>query len=462
MAELDGSQTASYDASLGDLLTQLFSPLQPADFVAGFLAPGAAEPRPLVIRRARAGHFAGMVGLEVVERVVTMGASTRAAERRPPRNHVDISLLIRLLQGGEYRTGKYGAPDAALTVGEVRAKFSDGFTVLINDVDQRDARVAALCEALEALVRLPVNANVYLSGAETHGFETHFDSMDVLVLQLEGAKEWTVYEPFLALPDAERKFAPPSALLRSLPSTRVLLRAGDVLYLPRGYAHEAAAQRGEPPHSMHLTLGLLAKDATWAGLVHELLDLCATATDATEASCPAGARAAVAGKPARAATGGLSWAQLLHAAVSAVTWSREGNALALRQLLPMHAADWERERTTAEALGAALQLVATAPVELSSSAFAWSEAAASSEAGRSDPHILRPRAAWRAAALTELQLSALDGEMRARVAALAGAAAAIAPLAAASMARKHSERVRARVSARRRDLERHGQLLERF
>ena len=40
-----------------------------------------------------------------------------------------------------------------------------------------------------------VGANVYLTPPGTQGFAPHYDDVDVFLLQLEGKKEWRVYEP---------------------------------------------------------------------------------------------------------------------------------------------------------------------------------------------------------------------------------------------------------------------------
>lgn len=455
MASLDGSSSRPYapsDASAPSLPDQLLSPLGFAALVADHLA-AAAEPRALHLSRGNAtGHYAQLADSRLVERVIAHGAATHAPERRPPRNHADVSLLTRVRQHGELRTGKYGHADAALSMAEVAAKFGAGFTLLINDVDQRSAAIASLCEALEAALGAPVNANAYFTRAGAQGFEAHFDPMDVLVLQLEGEKEWTLYEPFLPLADLERKWAPSGALLAASSSARVSLRPGDLLYLPRGTPHEAAARAGGA-HSMHVTLGFLKRGATWAGLVHAAVEGCA----AGRSACPEAARAAVRGSEPST---GLRWAALLHAAVRALTWSAEPVGLELRGGLPLHAAGWARAEETAAKLGALLRRSTRGGgIELSSSAFAWSEAAAVSENGGADPYILRPEAAadWSAAGETAAGWRALDAGIRARLDALAGAAGQLARLGAAAIERGNAERVGVRQAARRRGLEWHGE-----
>jgi hypothetical protein len=80
----------------------------------------------------------------------------------------------------------------------------------------------------------------------------HHDTHDVFVLQVAGRKRWRIYAPVLELPLKSQRWSPelgdPGAALEEL-----TLEAGDTLYLPRGWPHEAVAQEDD---SLHLTIGL--------------------------------------------------------------------------------------------------------------------------------------------------------------------------------------------------------------
>ena len=64
---------------------------------------------------------------------------------------------------------------------------------------------AAACSALEAYTRILCNANLYLTPAGAQGFDAHYDWMDGLVVQLDGAKRWRLYPPLVALPPRARR-----------------------------------------------------------------------------------------------------------------------------------------------------------------------------------------------------------------------------------------------------------------
>ncbi|HUR84636.1 MAG TPA: cupin domain-containing protein [Solirubrobacteraceae bacterium] len=111
---------------------------------------------------------------------------------------------------------------------------------------------ALYCRDLEAVLGCPAQANAYFTPASSQGFGVHHDTHDVLVLQVAGAKRWRIYEPRLELPLKNQRwsdaFGDPGE-----PIDDVTLEAGDALYLPRGWPHEAAAADAA---SLHITVGL--------------------------------------------------------------------------------------------------------------------------------------------------------------------------------------------------------------
>ena len=119
---------------------------------------------------------------------------------------------------------------------------------------------------LQAALHHPVGANLYLTPARAQGFLPHADTHDVFVLQLHGTKEWHVSSPRVELPLARRQS---ERLTLSDPKT-YRLAPGDVLYLPRGFPHEALTGDSS---SLHLTVGVYA--FRWHDLLSDALQLIA-------------------------------------------------------------------------------------------------------------------------------------------------------------------------------------------
>ena len=97
-----------------------------------------------------------------------------------------------------------------------------------------------------------MQANAYLTPATAQGFAVHHDTHDVFVLQVAGRKRWRVYEPVFELPLKDQRWSPELGD-PGPPRDEFTLEAGDTLYLPRGWPHEAFAADEE---SLHLTVGL--------------------------------------------------------------------------------------------------------------------------------------------------------------------------------------------------------------
>ena len=160
-------------------------------------------------------------------------------------------------------------------------RFDEGATLVVSQFHEAHPALARFCRGLEKLFLHAVQANVYLTPAGAQGFKTHFDTHDVLVLQVSGEKRWRLYagQP---LPLPTRRTPWDSALYATAgPAEEVALRPGDALYVPRGTLHDAAAQAaGEP--SLHITIGLL--EPCWADLLHDAIDLLEAETPALRRS----------------------------------------------------------------------------------------------------------------------------------------------------------------------------------
>lgn len=161
---------------------------------------------------------------------------------------------VRLVRGGATEAADaYRCPDGSLDVARVRDAFAEGYTIVLNGLEQYVRAIASLSHSVEVELNFPTRVNAYLTPPESTGFEPHYDPHDVLVLQLHGAKVWRLSED-AAVPPHEIQRRQGVAGDIPLPS-ELRLEAGDTLYLPRGRVH-AAETASEP--SVHLTVGIHA------------------------------------------------------------------------------------------------------------------------------------------------------------------------------------------------------------
>lgn len=116
----------------------------------------------------------------------------------------------------------------------------------------------------EQLFALRVNANLYLSQSGIAGFKPHADTHHVFALQLEGEKEWRLWEPVYDA--ALRGFSLPSLSerLQAHEPEHCLTRPGQCIYLPLGWPHDASTSSA---YSLHLTVGI--NPPRWLDVIQE-------------------------------------------------------------------------------------------------------------------------------------------------------------------------------------------------
>jgi ribosomal protein L16 Arg81 hydroxylase len=137
-------------------------------------------------------------------------------------------------------------------VERVVAEWERGATIVLQGLHLTRPTIGAFCRSLEAALGHPGQANAYYTPRAAQGLPVHHDTHDVFVLQIAGEKRWLVYEPALELPLKDQKYSAELGEPGPAVEDRVL-RPGDMLYLPRGWLHEALTSETD---SLHLTIGV--------------------------------------------------------------------------------------------------------------------------------------------------------------------------------------------------------------
>lgn len=210
------------------------------------------EQRPLAIRRNRPEYFGRLLSLDEVDRVLT------TLDRRYP--DVVLKNAARPIDSDEYTVG-----GDSLDVARIYQLFAEGSTITLAYLDTVVPALASLARALENEFSFPCQTNVYLTPPGAQGAKPHYDTHDVLVLQVVGSKRWTIYGTPIELPLSGQDFDS-SVHERGAPTLDFELQAGDLAYVPRGVMHDA---RSTESVSLHITAGILRY--TWADLLLELV-----------------------------------------------------------------------------------------------------------------------------------------------------------------------------------------------
>lgn len=117
-----------------------------------------------------------------------------------------------------------------------------------------------------------IDSNVYLGSKNSEGYAPRYDDAECFILQIEGKRHWRVYKPThrSTMLSREAKNVDMKNEQIGAPILDVILRAGDLLYFPRGYIHETTTAADS--HSLHLLLSLYRKQ-TYGDLLEILLPM---------------------------------------------------------------------------------------------------------------------------------------------------------------------------------------------
>jgi ribosomal protein L16 Arg81 hydroxylase len=223
-------------AKAAGALARLLQPIAVDEFLST-----AWEKRPLLVSRGQADYFADLFGIADFDRLLAvsrLGTNTV----RLLKDGREVPALVDLRQN-------HAAVEAACQ------QFAAGATLSFQSVHERFEPVSAFCRELSRACSVEFQANAYLTPPNSQGLGLHHDTHDVFVVQTLGSKRWRIHgAPAVTLPTRAQRFnrhtMRPGAVLID-----TTLRAGDTLYVPRGFVHEAASTKEA---SLHLTLGVHA------------------------------------------------------------------------------------------------------------------------------------------------------------------------------------------------------------
>jgi hypothetical protein len=222
---------------------------------------------PLHIERDAPSYFADLGGLAAVDEVLG-GPEPPVDTLRVIDRGVDLPESCYLT----WRRLRRSRVARAVDMARLTALYRRGATVVCSVFDQALPALDRFCRTLEDELGFPVEAHLYATPRGGKAFGPHWDNHDVFVVQLEGAKDWVVMDrPCVEAPLPHQIYAPDALGLDRGPPLRFRVRAGDTLYVPRGFVHQAACTSD---HSVHLAISVTA--TTWADVLARAIGELAT------------------------------------------------------------------------------------------------------------------------------------------------------------------------------------------
>jgi len=123
--------------------------------------------------------------------------------------------------------------------------LSTGASLIADDIQTLTPELAALAYMLARTFGAAVGANAYASFGGIQAFGTHYDLHDVFAVHISGEKTWQLYQNRadtpVTMPGNGGDPRPYYQQTRGPLMQSVRMRPGDVLYLPRGWYHDALA-----------------------------------------------------------------------------------------------------------------------------------------------------------------------------------------------------------------------------
>lgn len=221
------------------------------------------EAKPLSISGRQADYYATVLSGSDIDYILSTSFLL-------DRSHVELLGKIDNpeLLGKDYVSAAYQA-------------YRQGASFRIRGINRHWKALWLLCRHIEEVFAFPVGANLYCTPKNSHGLDRHYDRHDTLILQIAGSKHWAVYSSpeklplehvpllgFEKLGDATQYRGAPvvgdvvAQTADEEPIDEFVMEPGDLLYLPRGFVHEA---RTSEDISVHVTIGIHA--LTWLDLI---------------------------------------------------------------------------------------------------------------------------------------------------------------------------------------------------
>ncbi|MEI7786200.1 MAG: cupin domain-containing protein [Betaproteobacteria bacterium] len=207
------------------------------------------QKKPLLVRQAIPGLKPVLSAAQLFALAARDEVESRLITRSPARRgHAHVGQAQWQLKRGPF------ARRALPPLGQ------PGWTLLVQGVDLHDEGAHELMQRFRFIPDARLDDVMISYASEGGGVGPHFDSYDVFLLQASGSRRWQIS----AQTDLSLQADVPLKILRHFaPQQEFVLHAGDMLYLPPGYAHDGVAvpctgADGRPQACMTYSIGFRA------------------------------------------------------------------------------------------------------------------------------------------------------------------------------------------------------------
>lgn len=253
---------------INDYLKWILSPMDKLDFLMSYW-----EKRPFYLSRRNKRYYKDLISLDTVDKILS---------------RQDIFYpVVRIFENGKTILPKsfttkfhFGFEEfhGLIDVNKVYKYYLKGATINFRVLERFHRPLMYLCRGMESQLGSGADVSVFLTPKHSgHNLKPHYDAVDAFILQISGKKKWRIWKSSYELPSMKQDYTPYNVQCNKENLEGIyVLEEGDMLYIPRGFPHDAVT---EDSHSLHATVGVTT--VTWFDIFSRLT---ANFTDKTNVS----------------------------------------------------------------------------------------------------------------------------------------------------------------------------------
>lgn len=223
----------------------LMNPINREEFFSEYF-----EQKHLHLQREDSNYFSKLLSVDVIEEFLFSQVVKYPAVKLTKSNE-------------EIQPDKY-VVNGRVIPSQILKYVSEGATLILSGLHDFIPNLSLFCAFLLKEFGHRFQTNIYITPKQSQGFNIHYDTHDVFVLQVQGRKKWRLYENNpIKLPNKMQDFEADKYSPGPL-AHEFILEEGDLLYIPRGMMHDADTL---DEMSVHITTGMLGY--TWTDMLIE-------------------------------------------------------------------------------------------------------------------------------------------------------------------------------------------------
>lgn len=217
-------------------LSALFAPSDEAKFLDCFAR------KELTMFAGDADAIGQLLSIEEIERLLANG-TLRAPQVRLTRSGVIVPDFM------------WSNDNGSVDMPALHSLMNKGATVVVDYLGPLIPQLLELEHSIERRLAARTLMNVYFTHKKGGAFAAHYDHHDVLIVQILGNKVWEILAPIEPPARSFKKWR------SSMPSPKEValkhdLRAGEMMFIPRGTWHRASVDDGQA--SLHVTVTMVS------------------------------------------------------------------------------------------------------------------------------------------------------------------------------------------------------------